>query len=348
MRRRPWIAVLAFAALAVPGPARTTETIPWIDVHAHLVCERSPCAQVAADALEKMDEAGIRLSIIMSPPRPESKGVDHAELNVAPSRHPGRFALMGGGDILNPLIVGTPPDQVSPDLKKRFATAAETLLAAGVKGFGEIGAHHFSRVSGHPYYWTPPDHPLLLLLADIAGRHGVPIDLHMEPVIVDGAPSPRAFAELNPPTMRENMRAFERLLAHNRQAIVVWAHAGRDQTRFWTPALSRELFERHLNLHMSLAARSKMTPAPFHAMDSEGILKPAWAKLIEDFPDRFMIGTDRFYAYGKSGGPAATFAQRGAEFTDGARALLAQLPSGVARKVACENAERIYRLGRIC
>ncbi|MEK7244692.1 MAG: amidohydrolase family protein [Pseudomonadota bacterium] len=336
------------AATFAGPPASAAESIPWIDAHTHFVCERTPCGQVADTAVEKMDEAGVRLSVVMSPPRPDSKGLDHAELRGATNRHPGRFVLMGGGDILNPMIVGTPPDQVSPALKQRFATAAEAILAAGVKGFGEMGAHHLSRVSGHPSYWTPPDHSLFLLLADIAGRQGVPIDLHMEPVSEDGAPSPKLFADLNPPTMRENMRAFERLLAHNREAIIVWAHAGRDQTRFWTPALSRELFERHPNLHMSLAVRSKMTPAPFQAMTLDGLLKPAWSKLIEDFPDRFVIGTDRFYAYGRTGGPADTFAQRSADFTEGARVLLAQLSPGVARKVACENAERIYRLGRVC
>ena len=33
----------------------------------------------------------------------------------------------------------------------------------------------------------PPDHPLYLLLADIAAQHGVPIDLHMEAVPADDA-----------------------------------------------------------------------------------------------------------------------------------------------------------------
>jgi len=62
---------------------------------------------------------------------------------------------------------------------------------------------------------VPADHPLLLLLVDIAARHDVPIDLHFDPVLEkmarpDWAPS------TNPAVLPANFPAFERLLAHNR------------------------------------------------------------------------------------------------------------------------------------
>ena len=54
----------------------------------------------------------------------------------------------------------------------------------GAAGFGEMAAEHFS--GGTPYQFAPPDHPLFLLLADIAARHDVPIDQHMNAVPRDG------------------------------------------------------------------------------------------------------------------------------------------------------------------
>jgi len=81
----------------------------------------------------------------------------------------------------------------------------------GAAGFGEMAAEHFS--GGTPYQFAPPDHPLFLLLADIAARHDVPIDQHMNAV-------PRAMAlplDLSSPfnhsQLHENTSAFERLLA---------------------------------------------------------------------------------------------------------------------------------------
>ena len=74
------------------------------------------------------------------------------------------------------------------------------------------------------------------------------------------------------------------------------------------------------------------------ALDAEGKLKQVWLQLIQDFPDRFMLGSDTFYAQGAR--------QRGGdtEGMDNLRALIDQLPADLARKVASGNAIRLYRL----
>ena len=56
------------------------------------------------------------------------------------------------------------------------------MIKDGALGFGEITALHLSFRRTHPFEETPPDHPLYVLLADIAARLGVPIDIHMEAV----------------------------------------------------------------------------------------------------------------------------------------------------------------------
>ncbi len=211
------------------------------------------------------------------------------------------------------------------------------LLQQGAVGFGEMTALHFSFRSIHPFVEAPPDHPLFLLLADIAARNDVPIDLHIEAVPKDMA-TPRRFmfiSPLNPPSLRENIGALERLLAHNRGARIVWDHIGWDNTGGLSPKLLRGLLERHSNLYLQLKV-STLPPATFpehDLLDSKGILRPQWLELIQSFPDRCVLGSDSFMAR--------------PDFEEGMRrtgSLLKQLPPDLARKVGSENAIRIYRL----
>jgi hypothetical protein len=85
-----------------------------------------------------------------------------------------------------------------------------------------------SVIPRHGYNFVPADHPLLLLLADIAAEHDVPIDLHMDTLIKSIA-TPAAFSRnQNPKTLPETLAAFRRLLEHNPKAKIVWAHGGSD------------------------------------------------------------------------------------------------------------------------
>src|SRR5581483_8225514 len=92
-----------------------------------------------------------------------------------------RFAFLGGGGTLNPILhQHADPSTVDDALKRQFEQIAEAVLSAGALGFGEIAALHASLTPAHPFEEVPPDHPLLLLLSDIAGRHDGVIDLHMD------------------------------------------------------------------------------------------------------------------------------------------------------------------------
>src|SRR5207248_7902490 len=110
------------------------------------------------------------------------------------------------------------------EVQNKFRQRAEEMLRQGATGFGEMTAEHFDGAT--PYQYAPPDHPLFLLLADVAAQHSVPISLHME-AVVRNMPLPSGLkSPPNPPQLHENITAFERLLNHNRRAIIVWAHAG--------------------------------------------------------------------------------------------------------------------------
>jgi predicted TIM-barrel fold metal-dependent hydrolase len=305
-----------------------------VDTHAHPLRNVRRGGFNAAAIVSIMDEHGIALTILMSPPVPPRWHDDYGVEQLAPMarQFPGRLAFAGGGNTLNPMIQATAPGAVTPAIMAEFRKQADAIVASGAAGFGEFAAEHFSSGRGrHPYESSPPDHPLFLLLADIAAQTGMPIDLHMEAVPQDMPfPSERRRAAANPPDLHENISHLIRLLQHNRQARIVWAHAGWDLTGERTPVLMRSLLRDNPNLYMSVkidrgGARRTNPFLP------EGALKPGWVELLREFPDRFMIGSDQFYDDDTSR-------------LEEAQAFLKELPPNIARQVASENARHIYRL----
>lgn len=328
----------------------TGARIEWIDVHVHPIGGRGrftdfPSAVKAAVAV--MEESGIAKMILMPPPQVDGAAppFDFDDFLAAVKAHAPRLKFLGGGGSLNAMLqaAGQGPT-VSDGVRQRFERKAAEILQAGALGFGEITAHHLSLVPGHPYESVSADHPLLLLLADIAARNDVVIDFHFDPIVEEMKAPDWLATPPNPPVMRTNLAAFERLLEYNRNAKIVWAHAGSDMLGQWTVSLSRRLLEKHPNLYMSL----RMTPgrAPRnHPLDPTGQVKPEWLQLLNDFPDRFVIGGDQFFASAAAGqGPGSVFAQRAGPMRQRINMFLAALPEALARKIASENATRLYQL----
>jgi hypothetical protein len=242
--------------------AEVTETkndgaVAIIDTHAHLIRghRRRDPLPTGAQALRAMDSHRIQMVILLPPPFPPNQpGIyGFREIEPVARANPGRFGFASGGESLNPMIQRIAPDKVTPDLMREFQQEAEVIVKVGAAGFGEIAAEHFSSGRGnHPYEYAPPDHPLLLALADIAAQHGMPIDLHMEAVPRDMPFPRRPSGGRNPESLQENISGLERLLAHNGNAHIVWAHAGWDLTGERTVPLMRSLLEKHPNLYMSV------------------------------------------------------------------------------------------------
>lgn len=318
--------------------------VPFIDTHAHLSAASGPNLDdyrgAAEIAVATMDDCGIEMSILMPPPRAAGQRdrSDHEPYIELARAFPGRFAYLGGGGSLNPMIhAASARGSVGDADRAAFAARAEQILRDGALGFGELTALHFSMADGHPFLQAPPDHPLFLLLADIAARHGVPIDLHMEAADRD-LTTPPAIARrgsANPARIEANQEPFERLLAHNRGARIVWVHFGWDNTGQRTTDRARRLLETHENLFISIKiAPDALAENPLRA----GGISPDWVALISDYPDRFVIGADQFHI-----APAARIV--GPPSVNGARAVLDGLPPELARRVGMENARRIYNLG---
>ena len=329
------------APVEEPPPA-AKNGVPLIDVHAHLVT-RNPgmagadFAGAARAAVSWMDRVGISRMLVMPPPFGAAeidRAYEYDAFGTALRAHPGRFGFLGGS--LNPLIHKAAREgTVSASLERDFTARAQRILADGALGFGELSAEHLSFFAEHPYNSAPPDHRLFLLLADIAAERGVPIDLHMEAVPHD-MPTPPMFTRLssaNPPTLRANLAGFRRLLAHNRKARIVWAHAGYDGTGYRTAQLCRELLEENPNLAMSLVVPSRMR----QLLDEADRARPDWLALVSDLSDRFMVGTDSFHLSPQMSGLRMPRAWQ-------IRLFVNQLPDEAARRVGSLNAQWIFNL----
>ena len=143
------------------------------------------------------------------------------------------------------------------------------------------------------------DSPLMRRLWSLSATYRVPLDVHMG--AYDGP-----------------VAEMERLLASDRRGTLVWAHAG----SYARPPLVRRLLRAHVNLYADLSNR---------VFDMRN---PEWKVLLEEFSDRFVLGTDT---------------RSLPEFVDTIgswREVLKQLSPTTARKLAHQNAERLLNLRR--
>jgi predicted TIM-barrel fold metal-dependent hydrolase len=322
---QPQLAVGKPPTGAEPVPAST----PYVEEHTHFdSTDPDGTVRSALAALGRQNAAMIFFQ--MPPDTFDHPGRFDAEalLPVA-KKYPGKLAVLGGGGTLNAMIIqAVATGDAGPAVQKKFKERAEELLRKGVVGFGEMAAEHFDGVT--PYQYAPADHPLYLLLADIAAEHGVPIDLHMEAIPQD-IPLPAGLkSPPNPPMLHANIAGFERLLAHNPRAKIIWAHAGADGTGYRTPDLCRRLLQTHSNLYMEIKTDPQV-PGMNYPL-ANGKIKPEWLSLFTDFSDRFIIGSDQHYPEPKS--PE----QRWQEVV----LLFNQLPSDLRRKIGTENVAYIY------
>lgn len=170
---------------------------------------------------------------------------------------------------------------------------------------------------------VPTDSPFFQGLLEVAARHGVPVPMHMQ---------------WNP----ESVEQLARLLASQPKALVVLSHCGKDSQA----AQIRAFFERVPNVVCDLsfrslpqaAAESRQDPARLvfwpESMFQKAGMKSEWKQLVEDFPDRFMVGIDDVHSWDDYDRVASAIRT----------GLLAQLTPAAAEQVAWRNAVRIFRL----
>ena len=295
----------------------------------------------AADALVGMlDQRNIQTALVVTVPFHSMSPEENFDaVRAAVGRHPERLRHLGGGARLKSMLQDLPADRVGPADKKEFRRMANAVLDDGAVGFGEMISYHLCMTERHSFQFAPPDHPLFLVLADVAAARGVAIDLHME-AIATRRPMPATMARKcskNPSRLEPTLPGLERPLAHNRGARVVWQHIGWDNTGEMTLGLLSTLLDRHSNLFLAL--RVPQHP-PIGRLLPNRITGPSyritadWLAFMEKYPDRLVIGSDEFVSPGGGNDLAPAF--------DRTWDLVSQLPPGVAAKIGGANARRIY------
>ncbi len=310
---------------------------PFVDVHTHVdPTDINASIQIALQSMSKENAAKIFFLASPSTFSMAPKDRFDSELLLSATKdYRDKLKVLGGGGTLNAMIQqAVESGDAGAEVQKKFKDRAEDILRQGAIGFGEMTAEHFPTTT--PYQYAPADHPLFLMLADIAAAHNVPIDLHMEAVPQDMALPSHLKSPPNPPRLHANIAAFERLLAHNPRAKIIWDHAGWDNTGYRTPELCRRLLQAHANLYMELKldAQDVEMNSPLEN-GATGPIKPEWRKLLQDYPDRFIIGSDQHYPM-----PQQSGTQRWQEIV----LLFNQLPPDLRLKIGMENATRIYNL----
>ncbi|MBU1125655.1 MAG: amidohydrolase [Candidatus Omnitrophica bacterium] len=342
----------------------------YIDVHVHLdpmgLVQKKPFftrgprgprqrgnkgidyAEMADTIVTWMDKMKVEKAILMPPPQvpTQSHGKStYATYLEAIKYSPERLVLGGGGGVLNPLIYQYGKNEVTPEVSQHFREEAEKLIRAGITVFGEMATLHLSMQEQHIFSQADPDHPLFLLLADIAAENNIPIDLHMEAIPKD-IPTPQSILNIssrNPNTLKANIPGLERFLAHNRKAKIVWQHIGWDNIGYMTIELLTDLLQKHPNLYLALRVEARLMKKdksglmPNRIVNRDGDVHPQWFKFITDYADRIVIGSDDFMGLKRSQSrPKDSFAETWI--------ILSQFPEEIAQKIGRDNAARIYNL----
>ncbi len=119
--------------------------------------------------------------------------------------------------------------------------------------------------------------------------------------------------------------AIEMLYAHAPKARIIWAHSGISGV---SASRVAELLVKYPTLVGELSYRPGLT-------GGNGLLSPEWKQLLLSHPERFCLGSDTW-----TNGRWAAYA----EIMAGYRVWLGDLPVAIARKIAWENAARLFGL----
>jgi Amidohydrolase len=287
------------ALLALPRPGAWADGVyegPFVDAHAHLKWD----AGVGIDELMALyDRAGVQGALVFGEPWPLG--------TEARDRFPGRVV---------PFLAEGYADAVHPDSSYVHPDGLEQLLSAGVvRGLGEVICRHsaFRLGAAGGYYAAPAnavpaDHPALVRAYQTAGRFGAPVNVHQEWYYVE---------------------ELERAVRAAPDTTFVWAHAGHGPAE-----VARGVLRRNPNVLADLSARTPWIGPGTVLLRADGTLEPAWAAVLSEYADRFLVGLDLF-------APAHYRAGYVGQLVDYYRGLLGRLDPGVARLIGHANAERI-------
>ncbi len=301
---------LLHAAQPNPESEKLAQEVPIADVHFHVELRFS-----VPDTVALFDRLNVRwagaVGPINAPPGPGNAMRDAFMKAMGDRYIPTlgqeitRIYFQGG--------VSAAEDAENPGFRALLERAESEFKAGTLKGFGELHTNN-SRSNSNPKMRRKmrTDAPTIRALYQMAGRYGGFLQIHLQ-------------------ADRDSIEQLEALAAIEPRVPVILAHCGTDATA----RVIRGLMERHANVYCDLSYKAPPVWNPKliqqRIFDESGIV-PDWHKLIEDFSDRFMVGTDA---------DCCDYSETIAVIRKG---LLSWLTPATLRKVAYENAQRVMKL----
>lgn len=286
------------------------DELPIIDIHSHIVPSVSP-----EKIIKRLNNNNIKWF---------SMGVKGASFGGDKTREKytnelqDRYIAFGGQSDINAIFrqygIEAAESADRDDFRKILSNLDENFKNGKIKGIGEIFANN-RKSSKNPDQRRKMriDCPSLTALYSLSSKYNGFLTIHMH-------------------WDTDSVEQLENLIKTNPHGHIILAHAGVDAT----PSDIRNFLKLYPNVNCDLSARHKpKLPSKFmerEIFNAKGI-NPEWKKLIEEFPERFMVGTDvdDNDKYNK----AIKIIRKG---------LLAHLSSSTAEKVAYQNAERIFNI----
>jgi predicted TIM-barrel fold metal-dependent hydrolase len=202
----------------------------------------------------------------------------------------------------------------TPDFRALLQRAEAEFKTGRLKGFGELFVNNQTS-NPNPAFRRKiaADAPTMRAMYQLAAKYGGFVAMHME-------------------ADRDSLQQVDTLASIEPRATVILSHCG-----VWADAGTiRPLMDKHPNIYCDLAWRSppvvRGPQAAVRTVFDETGVKREWLDLIEQKPDRFMIGTDAY---------CCDYSQAIDSFRKG---LLPWLSPATLRKVAYENAQRLMKL----
>lgn len=297
--------VLSSTPLAVAqGPTVQKNPLRIVDVHFH------PAPMWDTYALTKLfDELGVAAA---------GNGARESDALAAKfaQQQPNRFIPFVGNEPIRQFTsregerAWTLQSSAVVDYLAQLETA---LREKRYRGIGELVVNSVHSRSDKATKY-PADSPLMRRLWALSAKYDVPLSVHL-----DATP--------------DSLEQMERVLVSDRSGTWIWAHTG------WlpvaNPSLLRPLLQAHPNLFCELSGRESIRRIyRGDPIDNDRVLKPEWKAMLEDFPDRFVIGTD------VDPPTMAAYAEEIGYW----RGILSQLSPPTAAKLAHGNAERLLKL----
>ena len=310
-----------------PTPISTPQgSLPLVDAHNHL-----PRGVTIKQVINLMDEAGVRATTLMPVyyGGKQAKGQGISDENLVLEfykKYPDRIVPILG--MQRPVLISRDRWKSPDEAAEKLLRFAESRLQTGVfRGVGEFILWHYPySFPGGPRGGTvkiPADAPLMKRFLELAAKYLVPVIIHYE---IDS----------------ESFSALKRMLEYGRSATVILAHGGRPD-----PPTLRAILDEYPNVYCDLGGMTRhggygrisggqgqwTVKNPID--DGTGHLRREWKTLYEQYPDRFMIGSD--FAHPEPWAIPGLYKRCFDEF----RSLLSDLSPGAAEKIGFRNAEKL-------